>query len=123
MKVIFELPKIERMWLSRNPDLKVHKTTKWLKVPKKKGQWWKIGGSYSIYFDCYLGTGCPFRGCYYSDRLGKWRHKETYRSSSHYYSYYNQQQGLCIERNLTSWIFRWRYEGNLPIVFSLLQLL
>ena len=122
MKVVWKLPDVERTWYCRdsvNNKLKVWKRTRWYAGPKNT-KWWHHKGQRVEYYDCYVRRNfsnnnvfnlpdCSNVYCYWSTKLGKWRHKTVLKYTGVDVGWVYQQQGLCIERNLTSWVFRWRY--------------
>lgn len=121
MKVLWKLPDVERTWYSRgwNDEIKIWKSTRWYIGPKQN-KWWLHPNVRALYCDCPTRGTHPFTTifdlpvcyndtCHWSSGLGKWRHKNTQRSAHVDVAWVCQQTGLCIERNLTSWVFRWRY--------------
>lgn len=123
MKVLWTLPDVERNFYVRawEEELEIKKTTVWYKGPKNK-KWWKIKRDRVEYYDCYTrrkGFRGPEEGilpcsrsCYWSTSIKRWRHKQVCTWSKEHSNWIRQEKGLCIDRNLTSWMFRYRYRRN-----------
>lgn len=102
------------------PSLLIYKTVNWYtsKAPFfSKKKWWQRGEKIAVrYKDCpkvnYEGNipKTPCHGnCYISKALNKRRHRVFLYAQVGDAGWRAQMRGLCIERNLQSWVFRHRY--------------
>lgn len=136
MKVIFGKPFLRRTTFfrrRRTKELSIQHTFKWYtgttpKNKKKKRQWWisPSSGNKTFWIPCPYGirTGCGTRkriGLPYEKNCSnlkapgqkpKFCHPLTWDYEPKDFQWRLQESSLCIERNLTSWIFRWRYRRN-----------
>lgn len=136
MKVVFGPPFVRRTTFfrrARTKTLEIQHTYKWYtgttpKNKKKKRQWWISPGSGNKIF----WVPCPYgitNGCVRRRQIGiphhpdctnrkgpgkkpRFCHPLTWQYEPKDFQWRLQESSLCIERNLTSWIFRRRYRRN-----------
>jgi hypothetical protein len=129
-KVVFTRPDVKRLALIRpwRGSLLASLVSRWFKGPnrKKRSQWWKKPNNYRVYARCCRrppvrspmddveptpGVYHPrcFKGCYWSSQKGCYMHRHVFYRRQESLTWRSQERDLCIQRCLTSWIFRHRY--------------
>lgn len=134
MKVIWKDPEVERTDIFRlYGELRIAKNKKWFTGSKKqKKPWYKYGPPHEIKYGVCKNNRFTFfllrkeddpQTCWVHQQIPNGQHKAKWDPGNRWWkhsfkvpvkesAYGVQMRGLCIERVLTSWIFRKRYRKN-----------